>query len=407
MSNHESVPSTSTVEQSANDSEKSKKGLFKFIGVVAAGALVAGIWAASTNNSTKESPSHSLNPAEALASCDNIVNSDSAANPNLYDARAFLPKATDFNIKSLNNTNSAEYLYSFFGPNGPLSNKVDKSSLAAIESTLVVPSGQSSLITSYNHGPDTTINYPAIFDQVESTFNAPTGSKQAEIKACKDDFKVMLSDAKYVNNFAQNGETVTILSALRNNKFSIEGIKFIHKVVNGVLSGIEFKASQTNEQGYPAILLAPDGTLYVKGALNLPKPKPENTNQPTTNQPTHETVTTTKTETGNGGNNNQTTGGGHHKGTSGHHGGGHKGGHHGTTTTTVYHPVTTTTKPKPPVTTTTKPKPPVTTTTEPAPTTTTTEPAPTTTTTEPAPTTTTTLPPTKTTVYCDPNISQC
>ena len=390
MSNQESVPSTPAVEQSTVSSEKSKKGLATFIGVVAAGALVAGIWSASTNKNTQESSSQKLNPVEALANCDNIINANSAANPNLYDSRAFLPKASDFKIKDLNNNSSAEYIYSFFGPNGPLANKADQASLAVIESTLAVPSGQSSLISSYNHGPDTTINYPAIFNQVEGTFNASTGSKQAEIKACRDDFKVMLSDAKYVNNFAQNGETVTMIAALRNNKFSIEGIKFIHKVVNGVLSGIEFKASQSNEQGYPAILLSSDGTLYVKGALNLPKPKPEHNNQPS-NQPAPETVTTTHPGTGKVNKNGTGGNGQHHQGGGGHNGNGHKGGNGGVPT-----PIKPPTKPKkPPVTTTTKPKPPVSTTTEPTPINT-----------EPT-TTTSTLPITKTTVSCNPNISPC
>ncbi len=399
MSSQESVPSTSTAQQeSVNSSEKSKKLLFRVIGGLAVTGLVAGLWYAGTSKNHQESSSQKLNPAEVLAGCDNISNANSAANPNLYDSRAFLPKAVDFNIKNLGPNNAAKYIYSFFGPNGPLSNNADNASLAAIESTIVVPSGQSSLITSYNHGPDTQINYLSIFNQVESTFNAPDGSKQAEIKACKDDFKVMISDAKYVSDFAQNGETVTMIAANRDTKFSVNGMRFIRKVVNGLLSGIEFKASQPGEQGYPAVLLAPDGTLFVKGIVNVPKPKPEHANQPT---PTHEpTVTPIKNVNGGGNKGNVGT----HKGNGGHHGGGgHKGGTPTTTVPKKHHPTTTTTEA--PTTTTTVPK-------KHHPTTTTTLP-PTTTTTE-APTTTTTLPPTTTTtgptkppVYCDPNISPC
>ena len=382
--------------------------------------------------------------AEINSNCNNLVDANSAANPNLYDYRAFLPKDT----KPLTESTAASYIYSFFGPNGPLAGKVDIGSLAAVEATIAIPAGLSSLISSYNHGPDTTLNYEGYFSEVESTFNAPTGGKQSEIKACEDDFKIMASDAQFTNSFAQNGESVTIIEPIRNKKDIITGMRYEPKTVNGSLSGIEFKAG-SGQTGYPEVLLDQEGVLYVKGALNLPKPKPEHQNptttttehqNPTTTTTEHQNPTTTTTESkqnnnGNGnnsGNNNKDTGKksggntGNKPGPGKKHGGKKHGGHHGnhpTTTTTEPHPTTTTTEPHPtttttephPTTTTTVPYHPPTTTTTVPPTTTTTVPyhPPTTTTTVP-PTTTTTLPPTTTTtgptkppVYCDPNIAAC
>ncbi len=426
-----------------NKKRTTKAGAIALAAVVVVGAL----WAHEASDPDSNNSSHpiasKLNNLNILNGCVNLHISNPTSNLNKYDSRGFFPEASSLGIKSLDSSNIANYVYNF--AKSPLGGTADKASLAVIEAALVIPSGNSSVIPSYNSGPDTNPNYNLYYSQVMSAFNSPTSGRQSEIKACRDDLKIMVNDGFYNSAYAQNNQPISVFQPLRDKNNNIYGLKPpITKGQSGILSGIEFTQASSTGHGYNSFLLDANGVLYTKGIKSVNKPtdrgnqpnhqksKPTSTNgdipsgtvpgtinnypgptttiksptekNPTTTIPSGKGPTTTTTVSGGKqptpGPTTTTTVSGGKQPTP------------GPTTTTTEAPTTTTTIHYYPTTTTTEA--PTTTTTVHSPTTTTTV-APTTTTTE-APTTTTTVAPTTTTTgptkptgpgVCDINLGNC
>lgn len=396
----------------------------RILALSGAAAIAIGSFIAIENSDNNPTPSEQIamqtdrNVDTNGAKCDDLTDASSANHATGYNHKDFLPKAGEVTDKEKAQT----YIERLFNSNGPLAGKGDYASLAAIMAVVVEPA-HDGVAANPNY------DYVGAFNDKIASYSAEGGTSLAR-KDCKQAFDTLVQVASYDDNWAQLGETVTAINAMRGSDNNIIGMSLEKVVTLNTLGGIVLRLRTTSKgiDGFTDVLISTnkdgnyDGRLFVKGLTKGDGGTPDVTGKAKVpakpKQQKGKAQSGGNTNTGTNEGNKGTGGSAGPKGTNPEAGPGGTtdspavgggGGNETTpgTTPEIKNPgpeeTTPTTTTRPPTTTT---RPPTTTTRPP---TTTTRP-PTTTT---RPPTTTTRPPTTTTIPtkgdapCDPNVAAC
>jgi hypothetical protein len=202
------------------------------------------------------SPNTSTGPQSPDEQCDDFQSSFAAANPALYNAEAFAPKA-----ENVSNADQAKnYVNHLFDENGPLAGKGDIESLAAFMSTIVLPAQQGAVNPA-------DYNYKEAYIQRVQTYQTPQGREQA-VKDCKIAFNTLIQEVGYEDAWLRPGAPVTMFAAVRGDQNRIESAQFRPGVVaDEPLSAIVFKLRESSKglKGATEVGLLSDGTLVLNG----------------------------------------------------------------------------------------------------------------------------------------------
>ena len=183
-------------------------------------------------------------------------NREAANNAELYTQEAFLPKST------LSGSQDVEGFINRFYNDGPLGEKIDTTSLAAVTSILTKPATDSAVV-------DPNYDYLGNFNAINNSYNAPGGPSVVK-SDCEVSYNVMIQTGQYKEGWAQAGETVTRFTALRGDNNAITGMSIDKVVLGEALNAVEFEQNQTVKgiDGFNPIALSADGVLYTKGFTN-------------------------------------------------------------------------------------------------------------------------------------------
>ncbi len=199
----------------------------------------------------------------AAAHCDDIELGSVAVDPQKYNRRAFLPMAEG----DVEDTDAAvEYINGFF-EDGPLGNRVDPVSLAAVMAVITEPAHDDGVV-------DPSFSYLNAFASTLVTYEG-RGGEAVAAEDCRQTLETLIQTAGYEENWAQDGETVTRFTPVRevdndeDGTWRLEGMRIDEVVINNQLGGVVFKMRPSNRgiDGFTEVLVNPEtGQMFVKGA---------------------------------------------------------------------------------------------------------------------------------------------
>lgn len=223
-------------------------------------AITAGIIHGRSDEPTPASangdPTRSVNVDEACGqakfdSPEAPLNADSSK----YDAGGFLPNTP------IINTDQAQANINVNFNTGPLGTTIDPMSSAAIYSFITGPA---------KNGPatDNNYNYTDAFATKVAEYSAPGGLDKAK-QDCKDSYSTMQQTAQYKDNWAVNGDAITKLAAIRNEKNQIVGMELQPSTATASMNGVEYtwRTTAKDLKGFDSVLQI-NGNFYVKGTHN-------------------------------------------------------------------------------------------------------------------------------------------
>jgi hypothetical protein len=185
--------------------------------------------------------------------CDVFVDAQAATEGNLYDSKAFLPKFEK------DDSNAKVVIDNLFNTNGPLSNKGDIDSLAAFMAVIGTPANDGKAV-------DPTFNHGEEFRRKVATYRS-NGLNEAR-QDCAEAYDTAVQTAQYEQKWANEGDTVTLIEAIRDEDNNIIGMIPTKTVTGADLGGVSFEVRNTSDgvDGFTSVLYHEgDGKLFVKG----------------------------------------------------------------------------------------------------------------------------------------------
>lgn len=225
--------------------------------LIAAGAIYAG-----SNGDNDGGAGNGTVPAESSVpfgtsdeACEDFSDVDAASDPS-YNEDAFLPGYDVIDDKS---ELARNYVAGLFDENGPLGHDGDLMSLAAFMAAVGSPANDAEAV-------DPEYNYAMEF--IAKTDRYRNGGIEVAREDCKTARDTAIQTAGYETDWARAGEQVSILRALREEVTrDINGFVAEQYVTQENMSGIVFRLRSTSDNldGFADVLVASDGTMYVKG----------------------------------------------------------------------------------------------------------------------------------------------
>lgn len=194
----------------------------------------------------------------ATATCEQVSGfADDSANPAEFGSQEFLPIAP----KGIDNPEEVEdYIY-----NNPVeaADKIDPASLAALMSAVTKPASD-------RKATDSSYDYVEAFKESLDGYAAGVGALEKAKQDCEQTVETLKQVAEYNGSWAQEGEKVVKLSAVRDETNKIVGMELKKQVVTETLSGVELKLRETSSEdldGFTSVLITEEGEMYVKGVI--------------------------------------------------------------------------------------------------------------------------------------------
>jgi hypothetical protein len=234
--------------------------------VVAAGVGAIGMSAIVGGGEADAAPVHPHIPANIVQDCNNFdTQAHAAANGKHYQPAAFLPEGR---IQSTPQGYQADQKLFTKGPLG--TGNSDPASLAAVYSAITEPAQKGNSVADYN--------YKSAFDRALGQFNS---NGNAAIGACEVTYETMLETERYNDSWAQPGQTVTLLTPMRDPKTNqVTGEEVQHITLGQTLKGEEFSDAPLAHHKIKGVkgfnsVLRQDGTgyLYVQGQAPIKVPE--------------------------------------------------------------------------------------------------------------------------------------
>lgn len=240
---------------------RNRRGIAVAGGAVAA-LIAAGAFYAGSNGDNDGGAGNGTVPAESSVpfgtsdeACEDFSDVDAASDPS-YNEDAFLPGYDVIDDKS---ELARNYVAGLFDENGPLGHDGDLMSLAAFMAAVGSPANDAEAV-------DPEYNYAMEF--IAKTDRYRNGGIEVAREDCKTARDTAIQTAGYETDWARAGEQVSILRALREEVTrDINGFVAEQYVTQENMSGIVFRLRSTSDNldGFADVLVASDGTMYVKG----------------------------------------------------------------------------------------------------------------------------------------------
>lgn len=234
-------------------------------GVVVAAALIGG----ALGCSPEDEASTPTTDAQAKEMCDSFEDANAASDASKYNTpQAFFPKTGE--VEKADQVR--EYVQALFNENGPLAGNGDEHSLAAIMSMVVIPAHDGAVA-------NTAFDYVGAYNGKIAAYQGENGKKVA-VEDCKQAWATLNQVAELDDNWAQKGEIVTEIQAVRDianpdkaRQNDITGMTLVEAPSIDTIRGIKFKLGKTSKDldGFIEVLLSTnqdgslDGRAFVKG----------------------------------------------------------------------------------------------------------------------------------------------
>ncbi|MES2971070.1 MAG: hypothetical protein V4702_01985 [Patescibacteria group bacterium] len=232
----------------------------KLVVQVAAGVACAAVVLGIVGNKIadgNDKDTQAITEESVAVDCEDSSFARVASSAMQYESKSFLPK-----LEVIDNKKKVQpYIDRLFDKNGPLGGKIDIGSLAALGAVVGEPS---------HDGKTTDPNYDyfGTFSRLIAEYQAADGLDKAE-DDCQQLKETLSQTAEYNGNWAQKGDVVTEMVALRDLENNIVGMDFIEGPVTlDTLRGIEVKLRQSTKglDGFISILIDDvSKKIYIKG----------------------------------------------------------------------------------------------------------------------------------------------